>query len=396
MPPTDLSQLLSGETERVEWKESHRNNNVVLRSVCALANDLGGSNDAGYLVIGIKDDGKVLGLPPTTLDDEQQLISNWLRSTKIYPHPAFSIEVGDVNGLKLLLVRVDPYPVPPVITVDGVCWVRKGSTTVRATEADQARLRERRPENLKPFDTRLVAEASIADLATGNLREEYETERNDDGDPDTFPSFTKWLTSRQLGTDRGGRWRPNAAAMLVHGISPQDVIPGAFLELVRYGGVDVDAVIVNRKTVSGTIIAQLEAAWLWLEGNLVDEPAGERGMVSAFSAEYPLDALKELVRNLLQHRQYEGTNAPARIEWYSDRIELTNPGSPFGRASEGELGEHSDYRNPLLTGLLVRLGYVERLGRGIRRVRKLLRDAGLPPLEVVTNGFTRVIVRRRS
>ena len=395
MLPADLSQLLAGEAERVEWKESIRNSNVVFRSVCALANDLGGSNAAGYLVIGIKDNGKVLGLPPNTLDDEQQLISNWLRSTKIYPHPSFSIEIGDVNGLKLLIVRIDPYPVPPVITVDGVCWVRKGSTTVRAIEADQARLRERRPENLKPFDTRLVAEASVADLATGNLREEYESERSVDDDPDTFPSFTQWLTSRQLGAERGGGWLPNAGALLVHGISPQDAIPGAFLELVRYGGTDVDAVIINRKTVSGTVIAQLEAAWQWLEGNLVDEPAGEHGLVSEFSSEYPLDVLKELVRNTIQHRQYEGTNAPVRIEWYSDRIEFTNPGSPFGRASEGEFGEHSDYRNPLLTGLLVRLGYVERLGRGVRRVRKLMRDAGLPAPEFVANGFTRATVRRR-
>src|SRR5690606_18343588 len=138
----------------------------------------------------------------------------------------------------------------------------------------------------------------------------------------------------------------------------------------------------------------LEATWQWIEGNLVSEPAGERGMVSAFEPTYPVDALKELVRNAIQHRLYEGTNAPARIEWYPDRIELSNPGNPFGRASEGEFGEHSDYRNPLVTGLLVRLGYVERLGRGVRRARKLLRDAGLPPIMVTVNGFTRVTVRR--
>lgn len=269
------------------------------------------------------------------------------------------------------------------------------STTVRATEANQARLRERRPENLEPFDTRLVLEASLQDLAKGNLREEHESERAADGDPDTFPSFTQWLTSRQLGAERGGRWIPNAAALLVHGISPQDAVHGAFLELVRYGGTDVDAVIINRKTVSGAVVAQLEATWQWLEGNLVHEPASEHRLGSEFSSKYPLDVLKELVRNAIQHRQYEGTNAPARIEWYSDRIEFSNPGSPFGRASEGEFGEHSDYRNSLVTGLLVRLGYVERLGRGVRRVRKLLKDAGLPPLEVVTNGFTRAIVRTR-
>lgn len=45
----DLNQLLAGETERVEWKESARNSNVVFRSVCALANDLGETNEPGYL-----------------------------------------------------------------------------------------------------------------------------------------------------------------------------------------------------------------------------------------------------------------------------------------------------------------------------------------------------------
>jgi hypothetical protein len=48
------------------------------------------------------------------------------------------------------------------------------STTAHATKANQARLREQRPENLKPFDMRLIEEASILDLATGSLREEYE------------------------------------------------------------------------------------------------------------------------------------------------------------------------------------------------------------------------------
>lgn len=392
----DLSQILGGETERVEWKESIRKHDNVFHPACALANDLGGSNEPGYLVIGLRDDGTVAGLPSNaSLDEQQQLIANWLQSTKIYPHPSFNVEVEEVDGKKILVVRIEPYPVPPVVTVDGVCWVRKGSTTVRATEADQARLRERRPENLKAFDTRPVTGAGLADLATGNLREEYEVERSDDGDLDTFPSFTKWLTARQLGSERDGRWTPNAAALLVYGASPQDSIPGSYLELARYGGEDVDAVVVNRKTVTGTVLAQLEAAWQWIEGNLVSEPAGERGMVSAFAPVYPLDALKELVRNTIQHRLYEGTNAPARIEWYTDRIEFTNPGHPFGRASEGELGEHSDYRNPLLTGLLVRLGYVERLGRGVRRVRKLLREAALPPLEVSVNGFTQVVVRRQ-
>jgi len=45
--------------------------------------------------------------------------------------------------------------------------------------------------------------------------------------------------------------------------------------------------------------------------------------------------------------------------------------------------------------LLAAEGYVERLGRGIRRARLQLERNGNPPLQVETDGFTRVVVRRR-
>ena len=109
-----------------------------------------------------------------------------------------------------------------------------------------------------------------------------------------------------------------------------------------------------------------------------------------------LKALKELLRNMVQHRQYEGTNAPGRIEWFTDRIEFSNPGGPFGRAAEGDFGTNSDYRNPLLTSRLVAEGYVQQLGRGVRRARSQLEQNGNPPMDVETDGFTRVIVWRRK
>jgi ATP-dependent DNA helicase RecG len=110
----------------------------------------------------------------------------------------------------------------------------------------------------------------------------------------------------------------------------------------------------------------------------------------------PWRRCKELARNLVQHRLYEGTHAPGRIEWFSTHIELSNPGCPFGRASEGEFGEHSDYRNPVVTAGLVDMGYVQQLGRGVRRVRLLLERNGNPPLEIEKDGFTRLILRARQ
>lgn len=247
-----------------------------------------------------------------------------------------------------------------------------------------------------PFDARPVAGATLDDLDIHDLREEYAAARDSDGDVETFPALPQWLYQRELGKLAGSTFVPNAAAILLHGKSPQTFFPGARIELVRYTGEDADAIVSFRQPLTGTVGDQIDGVWKLIETQVVLVPAQGAGARSPFVPEYPVEALKELVRNLVQHRLYEGTNAPGRIEWYDDRIELSNPGGPFGRASEGELGDHSDDRNPLLTQGLVGMGYVEQLGRGIRRVKKLLAANANPPLAVETDGFTRVIVRRRT
>jgi ATP-dependent DNA helicase RecG len=241
--------------------------------------------------------------------------------------------------------------------------------------------------------------ASLEDLDLHLLRAKHAAARvgDDDDDTETFPSLEAWLTQHQLGRPVSGVWRPNPAALLLYGVSPQSWLPGATVEFVRYAGTDVDSDIVARKTITGTLADQLEGIWTQLNAHLrlIPDHDGKAGMVERFVPEYPLEALKELARNLVQHRLYESTHAPGRVEWYADRIEISNPGGPFGRASEGELGEHSDYRNPIITAGLVEMGYVQQLGRGVRRVRLLLERNGNPPLEVEKDGFTRVAVRRR-
>ncbi len=394
----ELALILRGESDRVEWKQSLAQTEEIFCAVAALANDLGGRGTRGFLVIGVSRQGQVVGLRLTgqQVDEEQQKLSNRLRSTKLLPTPTFDIEALDREGRLIFVVRIEPYPTPPAVSVNGVAWVRSGTTTVRATDADLQRLRERRPENAQPFDARPVRGATLADLDETRLQELHAAAREAAPQPDTFPPLDAWLTQREMGRPVGGVWTPNAAAVLVFGLNPQEWVAGALMEFVRYGGTDVDAPVASRRTIGGSLPNQLDILWAQIEAHVADVPASASGIVSAFAPQYPLEALKELSRNMVQHRQYEGTYAPGRVEWYEDRIEFSNPGGPFNRASEGEFGTHSDYRNPLTTRLLAELGYVERLGRGVRRVRKLLADNANPALEAVVDGFTRLVVRRRS
>ena len=129
----DLTQLRLTETDRIEWKRSAQDNKGILRSVCALANDLAGSGYPGFLVIGLEKDGGSRPIAAGELDQVQQDLSNRLRSIKIQPTPSCDLSVHEVEANRfIVVVTISPYPVPPVVMVDGVAWVRQGPAQCRS------------------------------------------------------------------------------------------------------------------------------------------------------------------------------------------------------------------------------------------------------------------------
>ena len=98
------------------------------------------------------------------------------------------------------------------------------------------------------------------------------------------------------------------------------------------------------------------------------------------------------------HRSYEGTNAPVRLTWFSDRIEIINPGGPFGIVTVANFGQPgvTDYRNPHLAEAMKVLGYVQRFGVGIATARRLLADNGNPPPQFDPQGTHVLVTIRRS
>lgn len=69
---------------------------------------------------------------------------------------------------------------------------------------------------------------------------------------------------------------------------------------------------------------------------------------------HPMEAVHQITRNAVMHRAYEATNAPVHVYWFNDRIEVTNPGGPYGVVTRERFGEPGqvDYRNPNLAEAL--------------------------------------------
>ncbi|XPM56364.1 MAG: ATP-binding protein [Leptolyngbya sp. IPPAS B-1204] len=63
--------------------------------------------------------------------------------------------------------------------------------------------------------------------------------------------------------------------------------------------------------------------------------------------------------NRRMHRSYEETNAPVRVYWFDNRIEIQSPGGLFGQVNRQNFGQGvTDYRNPHLAEAMKNLGYV--------------------------------------
>ena len=97
--------------------------------------------------------------------------------------------------------------------------------------------------------------------------------------------------------------------------------------------------------------------------------------------DYPIQALQQLIHNAIMHRNYETSHAPIKLYWYTDRIEISNPGGLYGQVTPANFGQVTDYRNPEIAAALKTLGYVQRFGMGIQLAQKSLQQNGNPDPE---------------
>lgn len=87
------------------------------------------------------------------------------------------------------------------------------------------------------------------------------------------------------------------------------------------------------------------------------------------------------------------------MSWFDDRIEILNPGGPFGQVTVDRFGEPglTDYRNPTIAEAMKNLGYVQKFGLGIPLAREALKRNGNPPLEYHPDpSNVLAVVRRRT
>lgn len=371
----ELKEIIDhGESDCVEFTESVRDMDKIRQALCAFANDLPAHQHPGFIFIGIRDDGSCADLD---IDDNLLSKLGGLRNDgKILPFPTMEVENRNLNSGRVAVIQVHPSDNPPV-KVNGRCWIRVGPRRAQATAEEERRLTEKRRWGNLPFDMHEVVGASIDnDLNMQLFENEYlpsavspEVLRENDRGRE------EQLQALRLTTRNGV---PTVTAILMLGKNVGDWFPGAYIQFVRYAGCETTDPILDHKEIHGTLLEQLIELDKLLKVNIRVE-LDVSGDTHIEKPDYPVEALRELVRNAVVHRNYEDSNTPVRITWLEDRVEIVSPGSVYGEVTRNNFGKATAYRNPTLAEAMKNMGFMQRFGIGIATAYRALEDNRNPP-----------------
>lgn len=390
-----VSMMKDLESDRVERKERLSDMEKVRQAVCAFANDMPGHGRPGVLLIGVKDNGECAGYPVT--DDLLLRLADIRSDGNTLPPPNMTVQRRELSGCDVAVVTVFPSDAPPV-RYQGRTWIRVGPRRAIATAEEEGRLSERRRHRDLPWDVRPAASASIDDLDVDLFRASYlPAAVSADVLRENKRTPVEQLASLRfaVGPDEPV---PTNLGLMVCGKNIRGFLPGAYVQFLRIAGKDLTDPIKNQKEIDGPLSSMLSRLDEVLANSISTGSNFTAGPIEIRDADYPLEALSQLARNALMHRNYDGTNAPVRIYWFDDRIEIHNPGGPFGQVSKANFGRPgiTDYRNPHLAEAMKNLGYVQRFGAGIPTARKALERNGNPELEfTVEDSFVAATLRPR-
>lgn len=390
-----LALLDSLESDRVERKESFKGDvpKKARQAVCAFANDLPNHNEPGVLFIGAKDNGEPCGLAVT----DQLLLSlaDMKTDGNILPLPVLSVEKRLLKGAEMAVVTVMPSDMPPV-KYEGRIWIRTGPRRALANEQEERILNERRRYKNLPFDIYPVPSSKISDLSRVIFENEYL--------PAAFAAdvleangrtYAERLTSCKMVVSPDDT-TPTVLGLLAMGKSPQDFLPGAYIQFLRIDGTELADPVIDEENISGALVEMLRRAEEKLKAHnrmaidITSAPTHQTAMP------YPPAAIQQILYNAVLHRTYESTNAPVRVYWFNDRIEINSPGGPYGNVTSENFGKPgiTDYRNPNIGDVLKTFGFIQAFGRGIAVARKEMARNGNPEPVFETNQSAVVCILR--
>ena len=387
MTEAELRKLmLAFEDERVERTRAFDKADKMGQAICAFANDISGSGEAGYLLLGVENDGRISG---RRIDDEKWASLGGLKTDgNILPPPAMSMEKFSLAEGDVIAIKVFPSSYPP-IRYNGDAWIRIGPRKCKAREEDIRVLNERRAR-FGVRDEELPCErARFADLDTNLFKAFYLPKAIDAQiiESDDRTTMEQMAALRFYSAEKNC---PTNLGVLLFATHPERYIPSAYVQYVKFAGADNASDVLQENVFRGPLVRVVQDLDVFVKTG----PAATRPVLATAMREEPVSrysawALREFLMNAIIHRDYFLGNAPIKFyEYKKNRIEISNPGGLYGRAKPDNFPFVNDYRNPMLAEAMKVLGMVNKYNRGIAKANRELEKNGNPVAQFDVNKLT--------
>lgn len=347
-------------------EDSHRQFKRDVRNVDSLASDMVAfsNSSGGVLLIGVSDDGSLIGLAPEDVRRLNQLIGNAATQHIRSPISPVTENVSVSPGRVVIVLQIPEGIDKPYFDQKGVIWIRAGSDKRRIQSKEELRRLFQEVDLVHADGVPTSAGFDALDKLRFRdfLQDSYGGEM-----PEDPAGLAQFLENMNL----AGAGRLNLAGLLLFARRPQVAKPTFVLKAVRYPGVDiaVDRYI-DSEDFEGPLRVIFDGAMGFVLRNL-PKIQGARGVNEPGEAVVPRIVFEELLVNALIHRDYF-ISAPIRLLMFDDRVEIISPGNlPNHLTVEKVLAGNSIIRNPILASFAAKgvLPY-RGLGTGIRRAAR--------------------------
>ncbi|MCP4591288.1 MAG: hypothetical protein GY842_11110 [bacterium] len=358
---TDIRELLEqGESATVEFKTSLADNKKIVETIAAMAT-VGG----GLVLVGVRDDGRVLGLRLGE-GDQERLVQRVLAHTD--PKVYVDLELIDIDSRPVLCIRVPPGDGPHLAS--GRAYYRSGPATVAMSRDEYERRLLDRLRESSGFERRIDDGLRLTEIDESEVRRFAESARQR-GPLPTGGSQDELELLRRLHLVRGDL--TTVGGVLLFGRYPQGPFPQSTIRAKAVRGASVDAVAIE-----GSLFQQIDRAADFVARNLRIRPVLTE-LVRQDLPELPLSAVREVIANAVAHRDYRST-APIQLRLDDRGLSVWNPGHFPPPITPALLRQDhpSVPTNPLVARVLYLAGYIEQWGTGTQRVIQAMRDQGNP------------------
>ena len=382
------SVIKDGEGECVEFKSEYKQGKLG-KTISAFANTKGGK-----IYIGIHDEKanrpeRVVGVedPDSVISKVKNVANGCDPAVQIHVRRVF-LDSNDVKKKAVVVVEVSERRSEHLHRYESKVYVRVGEEDKPVSSAELTSLMKERSS----FDEDLCHEFKY--------EEHFDQEKalvvfKQSEPDDSKEKTTGLLVSAGAAVRKNGDIVFRNVGVLFFAKNLGDFYLHASIRCIYFSGLDEDGKIVAKKQFNEGLLSDIEKAMAFLREHLNTEYKFPNDKMQREEVlEVPQDALREAIVNAVTHRDYRERGADTIIKVFDNRVEISNPCI----YKETDIKSVRDSRriNPIIADLMDRAGYVERAGRGLKKIQNLTSNIGQPITFSIKNYCWKIIFPRKE